>query len=152
MEEIQNAVGVIGVCVTVCALLGMLLPNGNIKKAAETGFSILVLCILLAPFVHSDALQNRIFTQENPYDTYTYDADNTQAYRSAVENLITTTLTDEGISVQSVKSEIVLDGTGNVVLQSVSVTISNVEEKEKVPDILQNALEIPPETVTVEGG
>jgi len=150
MDEIQNAVGVIGVCVTVCALLGMLLPNGNIKKAAETGFSILVLWILLAPFTHADALQNRIFTEETLNETDTY-ADSAQVYRSAVENLMTTTLSEAGISVQSVEAEIALDGTGNILLQSISVTVSNHEEAEKVTDILQNTLEIPPETVTVQG-
>lgn len=149
MERIQNAVGVIGVCVTVCALLGMLLPNGNIKKAVETGFSILMLWILLAPFAHAGDLQNRIVTQETPYDAYIYS--DTQVYSSAVENLITTTLSKAGISVQSVQSEIELDSTGNVLLRSVLVSVSDESEEKTVTDILKNTLEIPPETVTVQG-
>lgn len=148
MDKIQAAVVTIGVGMTVAALFGMLFPNGNIKKAGETGMTILLLFLLVTPFLQIGDT-GRILSESPAYDLETY----TQAniYENAVERCIENTLTTAGYAVYDVEATVQLGEDNTVCLQTLQISVEKETNTEEVLRILQNDFEIPSEIVAVQG-
>ncbi|MDO4153752.1 MAG: hypothetical protein Q4E21_02750 [Clostridia bacterium] len=149
MEKLQAAVCAVGIGITVAALFGMLFPNGNIKKAAETGLTVLLLFLLASPFLQSGNIENRILTESLAYDLETFST--VDVYQNAVASYIQTTLKNAGIPTQSVRAAVQLDDDNTVLLQTVQVEVSKDTDTEVLLQVLEDCLEIPPEIVTVQG-
>lgn len=149
MEKLQAAVCAVGIGITVAALFGMLFPNGNIKKAAETGLTVLLLFLLVSPFLQSGNIENRILTESLAYDLETFST--VDVYQNAVASYIQTTLENAGIPTQSVRAAVQLGDDNTVLLQTVQVEASKDTDTEVLLQVLEDCLEIPPEIVTVQG-
>ena len=149
MEKLQAAVCTVGIGITVAALFGMLFPNGNIKKAAETGLTILLLFLLVSPFLQSGNIDSRILSEGLAYDLETFST--VDVYQNAVANYIQITLENAGIPTQSVRATVQLDDDNTVLLQSVQVEASKDTDTEVLMQVLEDRLEIPSEIITVQG-
>lgn len=149
MEKLQAAVCAVGIGITVAALFGMLFPNGNIKKAAETGLTVLLLFLLVSPFLQSGNIENRILTESLAYDLETFST--VDVYQNAVASYIQTTLENAGIPTQSVRAAVQLGDDNTVLLQTVQVEVSKDTDTEVLLQVLEDCLEIPPEIVAVQG-
>lgn len=149
MEKLQTAVGAVGIGITVAALFGVLFPNGNIKKAGETGLTVLLLFLILTPFLHTGEGEIHILREMEAYDAYTYTQ--TQVYKSAVETFIQDTLLNAGIPTQAVQAEIQCGDVGEIVLKNVLIAAKNETDATLLIKILQEQLGIPPEIVSVQG-
>lgn len=149
MEKLQAAVCAVGIGITVAALFGMLFPNGNIKKAAETGLTVLLLFLLVSPFLQSRNIENRILTESLAYDLETFST--VDVFQNAVASYIQTTLKNAGIPTQSVRAAVQLDDDNTVLLQTVQVEVSKDTDNEVLLQVLEDSLEIPPEIVMVQG-
>lgn len=149
MEKLQAAVCAVGIGITVAALFGMLFPNGNIKKAAETGLTVLLLFLLVSPFLQSGNIENRILTESLAYDLETFST--VDVYQNAVASYIQTTLENAGIPTQSVRAAVQLGDDNTVLLQTVQVEVLKDTDTEVLLQVLEDSLEIPPEIVTVQG-
>lgn len=149
MEKLQAAVCAVGIGITVAALFGMLFPNGNIKKAAETGLTVLLLFLLVSPFLQSGNIENRILTESLAYDLETFST--VDVYQNAVASYIQTTLENAGIPTQSVRAAVQLGDDNTVLLQTVQVEVAKDTDTEVLLQVLEDCLKIPPEIVTVQG-
>lgn len=149
MEKLQAAVCAVGIGITVAALFGMLFPNGNIKKAAETGLTVLLLFLLVSPFLQSGNIENRILTESLAYDLETFST--VDVYQNAVASYIQTTLENAGIPTQSVRAAMQLGDDNTVLLQTVQVEVAKDTDTEVLLQVLEDCLKIPPEIVTVQG-
>lgn len=149
MEKLQAAVCSVGIGITVAALFGMLFPNGNIKKAAETGLTVLLLFLLVSPFLQSGNIENRILTESLAYDLETFST--VDVYQNAVASYIQTTLENAGIPTQSVRAAVQLGDDNTVLLQTVQVEVLKDTDTEVLLQVLEDCLKIPPEIVTVQG-
>lgn len=149
MEKLQAAVCAVGIGITVAALFGMLFPNGNIKKAAETGLTVLLLFLLVSPFLQSGNIENRILTESLAYDLETFST--VDVYQNAVASYIQTTLEKAGIPTQSVRAAVQLGDDNTVLLQTVQVEVAKDTDTEVLLQVLEDCLKIPPEIVTVQG-
>lgn len=149
MEKLQAAVCAVGIGITVAALFGMLFPNGNIKKAAETGLTVLLLFLLVSPFLQSGNIENRILTESLAYDLETFST--VDVYQNAVASYIQTTLENAGIPTQSVRAAVQLGDDNTVLLQTVQVEVLKDTDTEVLLQVLEDCLKIPPEIVTVQG-
>lgn len=149
MEQLQATVCAVGIGITVTALFGMLFPNGNVKKAAETGLTVLLLFLLVSPFLRSGNIDSRILSEGLAYDLETFST--VDVYQNAVENYIQITLENAGIPTQSVRATVQLDDDNTVLLQSVQVEASKDTDTEVLLQVLVDRLEIPSEIITVQG-
>lgn len=149
MEKLQAAVYAVGIGITVTALFGMLFPNGNIKKAAETGLTVLLLFLLVSPFLQLGNIENRILTEGLAYDLETFST--VDVYQNAVASYIQTSLENAGIPTQSVRVAVQLGDDNTVLLQTVQVEVSKDTDTEVLLQVLEDSLEIPSEIVTVQG-
>lgn len=149
MEKLQAAVCAVGIGITVAALFGMLFPNGNIKKAAETGLTVLLLFLLVSPFLQPGNIENRILTESLAYDLETFST--VDVYQNAVASYIQTTLENAGIPTQSVRAAVQLGDDNTVLLQTVQVEVAKDTDTEVLLQVLEDCLKIPPEIVTVQG-
>lgn len=149
MEKLQAAVYAVGIGITVTALFGMLFPNGNIKKAAETGLTVLLLFLLVSPFLQLGNIENRILTEGLAYDLETFST--VDVYQNAVASYIQTSLENAGIPTQSVRVAVQLGDDNTVLLQTMQVEVSKDTDTEVLLQVLEDSLEIPSEIVTVQG-
>ena len=149
MEQLQATVCAVGIGITVAALFGMLFPNGNMKKAAETGLTVLLLFLLVSPFLQSGNIENRILTESLAYDLETFST--VDVYQNAVASYIQTTLENAGIPTQSVRAAMQLGDDNTVLLQTVQVEVAKDTDTEVLLQVLEDCLKIPPEIVTVQG-
>lgn len=149
MEQLKATVCVVGIGITVAALFGMLFPNGNVKKAAETGLTVLLLFLLVSPFLRSGNIDSRILSEGLAYDLETFST--VDVYQNAVANYIQITLENVGIPTQSVRATVQLDDDNTVLLQSVQVEASKDTDTEVLLQVLEDRLEIPSEIITVQG-
>lgn len=149
MEQLKATVCVVGIGITVAALFGMLFPNGNVKKAAETGLTVLLLFLLVSPFLRSGNIDSRILSEGLAYDLETFST--VDVYQNAVANYIQITLENAGIPTQSVRATVQLDDDNTVLLQSVQVEASKDTDTEVLLQVLEDRLEIPSEIITVQG-
>ena len=127
----------------------MLFPNGNVKKAAETGLTVLLLFLLVSPFLRSGNIDSRILSEGLAYDLETFST--VDVYQNAVANYIQITLENAGIPTQSVRATVQLDDDNTVLLQSVQVEASKDTDTEVLLQVLVDRLEIPSEIITVQG-
>lgn len=149
MEQLKSTVCAVGIGITVAALFGMLFPNGNMKKAAETGLTVLLLFLLVSPFLRSGNIDSRILSEGLAYDLETFST--VDVYQNAVANYIQITLENAGIPTQSVRATVQLDDDNTVLLQSVQVEASKDTDTEVLMQVLEDRLEIPSEIITVQG-
>ena len=149
MEQLQATVCAVGIGITVAGLFGMLFPNGNVKKAAETGLTVLLLFLLVSPFLRSGNIDSRILSEGLAYDLETFST--VDVYQNAVANYIQITLENAGILTQSVRATVQLDDDNTVLLQSVQVEASKDTDTEVLLQVLEDRLEIPSEIITVQG-
>ena len=149
MEQLKATVCAVGIGITVAALFGMLFPNGNMKKAAETGLTVLLLFLLVSPFLRSGNIDSRILSEGLAYDLETFST--VDVYQNAVANYIQNTLENAGIPTQSVRATVQLDDDNTVLLQSVQVEASKDTNTEVLLQVLVDRLEIPSEIITVQG-
>ena len=149
MEQLQATVCAVGIGITAAALFGMLFPNGNVKKSAETGLTVLLLFLLDWPFLRSGNIDSRILSEGLAYDLETFST--VDVYQNAVANYIQITLENAGIPTQSVRATVQLDDDNTVLLQSVQVEASKDTDTEVLLQVLEDRLEIPSEIITVQG-
>lgn len=149
MEKMQAAACTIGVGITVVALFGMLFPSGNIKKAGETGLTILLLFLLITPFLQLNDAESRIMSEVSTYDTETLTQ--VSVYENAVECLIENTLVNAGYTVHNVDATVRFGDNNTICLENLRLSVEKEADTEAALRILQNDLEIPPEIVAVQG-
>lgn len=149
MENIKVAVGTIGVFVTAISLFGLLFPNGNIKKAGETGMTILTLFLLITPFLQAEFAESRILPERAAYDLYTFSE--SDVYQKALEQLIQNTLSQAGVQTESVTANIQNGENEEILLENLQITVSKETDEAYLKQILYDNLEIPSEIVQVTG-
>lgn len=150
MEHLQAAVGTVGVGITVAALFGMLFPSGNIKKAGETAIAILLLFLLISPVIRARPEKSGVLAEDAEQDLYAFSEE--AVYKNAVEILITNTLFESGIAVQSVNAVVKINDGNAIQLLAVTVICDEKTDVGALTNVLQTQLEIPTEIVAVQGG
>ena len=149
MMTVQSVVAALGVSMAVGALFSILFPNGNIKKAGETGMTVLLLLLLVSPILPFKDKTKRAVSNTESENAYTYSQ--TQIYKGAAEQYIYDTLENGGIPVESVEISVFSSETNEIVVKQVEITASEHTDIAAIKQFLQEQLTVPPEIVTVQG-
>ncbi|MEG0545888.1 MAG: stage III sporulation protein AF [Oscillospiraceae bacterium] len=150
MDSIK--VYVLNICIVsvLTAVFRILIPNGNIKKAAEIVMSLLLLSIILIPLL---SMKNPTFSNSNNLNlsakTNEEIFSDINTNNQAIRNAITNELLNSGIKAENIEVETHKDEQNYIIIESVMISRPSEQDDNLIKTLIKTKIGIDAETIKI---
>lgn len=142
---------ILSVCVfsVVLSLYKLLLPEGNIKRAGETVFSLLLLMVMVSPLMQ---VKNKDFSFHfTASDIFSEQAAKAEVrpYKEAVEKAVSDALSAKQIEHNEVLADMNIENETNIIINNIFISVKDGTDEDTVRQAIAENTMISADVITI---